>query len=514
MDIRDRKKWIACNIFLICFLFWLYTRYSYLGMYNSDTCSQLLRAREMFRGDFFLKNWYGATVPALTTNLLTGILGYMIGGISSKTVLVSGVILYMLITMSSIWLSTNCADNLKEKMIRAFIAVSVVGIPAYRYFGEFIRSVSHLEAYIYMILLLLVLDDKRKKYSYLMYFFLLIFVLLGDSIVLYEFVLPVYAAILVKILYENEQMHDELQLAFVTGISLVVVIVLNKVFSFLGWWGTYESGVSTFLDFENMIPNFMTTLHVYLEYFNASFFSLQIGSLEAVKSMIGMAFFCIEVWMLIILVKKYCFLPFADQIMLWSIGIMTFAYMFSNMCKGEDTGRYLLMCVINIGILTARNYTLLKDSIIIRASRHLKQYFVPVFMMMVCFLLYAKSFQLLTEPIEQEEDFIARILIENDLKCGYASYWNSLSTTVATNGDVRVIAVNINRDKSMLEAFKWNAEYDWFEEKAYFVIASKDDSGLDYNDVINILGNSDTLFETKSNYILVYNNAISNKLLY
>lgn len=478
-------------------------------LYNSDSCSQLIRVHEMLNGDLLLKYWNGMVSSYLTTSLFSAFFSYVLCGFNYMALYYTGVAVFTVEVALVLLLCCEKDDTLHRRAMKCCIAFSIVGIPAFFYGGEFIRTVTHNEAYVCLLLLYLVLSraSDKKKSTYKLFLGILLWVLLGDDIVLFLFVIPVVIVGVIDWFYNLDSKKITLELCSVSMIALFISKIINTILRVFGVFGRIYEEKSTFLEFDNIIQNILTTVRVYLHYFNADIFGKQINDYNTIGSLIGLCIFFISIYNFAYCIIHYRALKLYEKIMVVSIIIQTAAFTFSNM-SSIASGRYLLFCVIELTILIGRHYQEILKGWSLKYFHNLKTLNTLILIFCVAFIC-SKHVELPVHPEIQEYDLIANVLKEKGLVSGYAEYWQSNVITVATEGKIKVSQIQLIGGVKLVRG-RLSTSDRWYSDYANFVIAKdKDFFALEKSKLVDILGEPIEEVSVGDFSILIYDHDIS-----
>lgn len=117
-----------------------------------------------------------------------------------------------------------------------------------------------------------------------------------------------------------------------------------------------------------------------------------------------------------------------------------------------------------------------------------------------------------TDTLEYENSF-ANYLVDNNLKYGYATFWNAGVNTYATNDSVKVRQINISEGK--LSPYMWLSDDSWYntdlyEGKSFLLLTQEELKTFCHGDLsITVLGEPDKLLTYDNYTIAIYNYNIS-----
>lgn len=499
--------------FIICgFLYNFYMRYAYLYSYNSDSCSQLVRVHEMLNADLLLRHWHGMVSSYLTTSFFSAFLSYIVYGFNFMALYHTGVTVFMVEVTLVMLLCCVKDDSLKYKFMKCFMVFSIIGIPAFFYGGEFIRTVTHNEAYICLLVLYFIISKEfhKEKLKYALFSGILFWVLVGDDIVLFLLIVPLIIVSFIDWFYNLNSKKHSIILCLLSVVTLLATKVVNKIFLYYNIFGGIYEEKKYFLEFDNIIKNVLITIRVYLHYFNADFFGRQINDVNTIKSLVGVLMFFICSLIFVYCSINYVNLKLCDKLMVVSIIIQTAAFTFSNMAS-IDSGRYLLFCVIEMTILTGRYFFDVLKCLLLKYNHNLKIFNILILILCMVFI-WSKCFKLPDVPGTQEFDIIADVLKEKGGVNGYGEYWQSNVIKVATEGEIKVSQIQLNEEGELVKA-KLSTSDRWYTDYANFVIVKDSDFfALKREKVIEVLGKPVEEVPAGSFVILIYDYDISKKI--
>ena len=113
---------------------------------------------------------------------------------------------------------------------------------------------------------------------------------------------------------------------------------------------------------------------------------------------------------------------------------------------------------------------------------------------------------------ETEQERVASVLEQYNLKSGYANFWDSSIITVLSEQKVKVRAIAMGEGVGI---FPWGCKRSWYEEKANFILIRNPEHaeiGVNYENALRIFETPEKEVDFENYKILIYDHDISDKL--
>lgn len=512
--------WTKIIIFLILgFLFVLYSiRIFYIMPIDSDYSNLILEASDIIGGNIFLNGWIQTGISFLTTDLPYYIIAVLISGVSRKAYWIASGLMFSCMLFSTLPLIIQ-EKKRKHKYTEWLLYFglclfpSVVGINLLR---------AHTGVYVWIFIAVacfyqLYTNEMCKTKYYVLFCGAIILGCIGDAIILLVAVLPFFLYCMRDIL-SNKPVRfkrDLLLLLLIIG-SVVIGSVFDKLYYMLG---TADKngflGAKYFDDFSSYANKLNIYFHAVFGMNRADFTSQQLLSLNTI-------FFFIRTLIVLfgfslIIYHTYHFIrgkkeDLISEILSLGFLFISIVFILTTISVDINSARYIGTCPCFLAVLIIR-FIRNKDLF----DMHFAMNKIPIWVMSIIlggillFHSYTPVHELTAAATEQER--VASVLAQYELKSGYANFWDSSIITVLTEEKIRVRAIEINEDISI---YKWGCKQSWYEEKADFLLIRDPqhyDAGVTYENALRILGTPEQTVVFENYKILIYNYDISHKLI-
>jgi hypothetical protein len=281
--------------------------------------------------------------------------------------------------------------------------------------------------------------DYKLNIELLIYIFLIDLIVFSDSIFIAWFIMPLIFWYI--IFYKNK--------TFGTNASLAIM-TFSALFTYL-----YKSFfIRDFIPIPVHIRDLGTILFVNLPIYVDGLATLIFGRIYEIKPLNYICLLILIIMCIAIINNSYknnkLFFFFAASAFVIFIG-----YISTDLCVNIYTARYLTMTALSIYLLI---------SILYRKDK--KIYTILIFIVLSIFALsnYTVVSKLDYQPNKEELGLID-YLNNNQLKYGYADYWDSNILTYLSNERVIVLPITINNQR--LEPFRWISCEKWFTRQNF-----------------------------------------------
>jgi len=286
--------------------------------------------------------------------------------------------------------------------------------------------------------LLLILNANLKLNARFLIFILLInLIVFSDSIFLAWFIIPFILCYI--LLYKNKSSESNFFIVF-TALSALFTYVYKSYF------------VEDFIPIVIHVKDLNTIIDANLPLFIEGLATLLLGKAYEIKPLS-------YVYILILILLTYhVAISYNDKnkyIFVFSIIsalIIFVGYVFTDLCSSFMTTRYLMFTVLSIYLIISLSYR--------------KIYTSWVLLIIILLSLSAISNYMFVDRLDylpnNDELNLIDYLINNNLKYGYADYWDSNIITYLSNEMITVLPVTISYSKLM--PFRWLSCEKWFAE--------------------------------------------------
>lgn len=486
-----KKLWIALTaVFAFGALATViyYIIYPSEGFFHADCSDTILWAqasydgRALFNPDF----GYAAMLPFGGTMLMIPFIG--IFGVSMTTHHI-GMVLFALLFFASAWLLCR---SLKFSLPMSFSAVGILALTLCasaklrEIFYEHVIYYSIAAAIIFVLLSLLIrfresLNASSSKKLIIIVFFTVIFSALSalDGMqVIATGILPVLFATVAEIflekgrkLFDKENLNS-VYFCMICGIATVIGMWLLTVLS-NGVTAGYAGAFSQYANMDEWLSN----LGKFPEHWFALFgvdaaYGMGIFSAESILNIIRIASAAIIAIVPVIALIFYKKFDYASKVLILShfgvSGVIMFGYIFGIL----SAANWRLSPMICTGIMVC-------FAAFRAAKPHVLAVRFSALAACVLVLLSAISVKTIAEMdkngIENNEKYqLSKVLEENGLEYGFATFWNSQAITVLSDSRVKVANTDINENGITPCAYQTNKNWFNLQEGVdkYFVLAS------------------------------------------
>ena len=359
-------------------------------------------------------------------------------------------------------------------------------------------------------------NETCKKRYYIFFCVSLILGCIGDAVIVPVAVLP-FLLYCVRDILSNKPMRfkRDLLLILLTAGSTVTGIVLDKLYYILGT-AEKNSFLETryFENFDAYTNKLNIYLHAVLGMNGADFTSESILSVDTVffliKTLVVLFGFCLIFYHVCHFIsgKKW------DNISeILSLGFLFVSIVFIITTISTDmlSARYIGTCPYILAVLIIR-FMRKKDVFDIHFSMNK----IPVWAvaLVLGIVLLFRSFMPIHELTlaETEQERVASVLEQYNLKSGYANFWDSSIITVLSEQKVKVRAIAMGEGVGI---FPWGCKRSWYEEKANFILIRNPEHaeiGVNYENALRIFETPEKEVDFENYKILIYDHDISDKL--
>lgn len=473
--------------------------------FNSDDASLILEARDVFNGNWFLKDWYLSSESYYTTDVIFHAIAVAVFGFSDKLLYIVPCMIFSLIVILASFLAglTDRGHFSYKNAVVTFVLLICFS----RTYEYYLRGPIHTGGMMYVLvcLILLYYEDAHPKLFTGLFTFVLTLALTGDSFVLYFFVIPL---VFVQFL---EFFNDyPLKPSFYASLlSIGLAYILSKS---LGLLGLKVMGLDSmkFVPIDNFTLNMALFFKGILRLYNLSFFGQELKSLTTLRLL---AYGLVTAGLLFSVYGSFWGRDRVKKILATACALVCLEYLLSNrpeiiwMPWVPDTTRYLFPVFVFSLILAGKN---------IAAFLTTKRKKILVTMLLaVVFLSFGHTYIRAVnspDPSQAETDLIA-FLANNDLTAGYGGFWSANIITLKSHERVKIYAIKYEHAEKSVKPYLWLSKKDWYRQPVNFVILDNrrplHDGGINYAAIVHAFGFPQELYVVGVYTILVWDKDIS-----
>ena len=481
---RARSAWRPAVVAAaVAGLFILYWRQSESVSPSSDGASNVLQAWAMLHGNLLLHNWRVSDVSFYTTELPQYGLIESVLGLGAWVVHVGAAMTYTLLVVLAGWLAKGQARG-RAGLARVLLATGVMVAPQLSATQIVLLSPDHTGTAVPVLVTWLVIDritpgrwQAVRWVVPLVVFLVLTWTMIGDSIVLITCIAPLLLVCLIRacpgLIRRGERPASrwyELSLAGAAAVAGGLGSVAPRVISALG--GYQQAPVEADTAVTALRHQAWVTFQAVLELFGANVFDarpaievvfvwLHLVGAIAVLCALGLA-----------LGRLFRFQDLVVPVFAVAIVFNLGSYIFSSHAL-DILGAREIAAVLPLGaVLTGR---VLAEPLLAKAyaARRAKSWLGPVLAVLAVGYLGTLAYgaaQPSAPPVNQP---LADWLVTHGFTDGLASYWQANSTTLASDGRVRVSGVTVGPGDEFVP-YEWetdDAAYDPSRYDANFLVA-------------------------------------------
>lgn len=444
---------------------------------NSDFANQLLEGADIVSGNPSLSGWNLTGITFFTTELPFYALGSALFGVNPYCGIFVIALMYICLFLTG-FLAASGGKHLRPDTFLLYLILA--GMPTPVWLGQ-LRG--HCGAFIYVFLSLYALDrffSEKKDYRYLSFFMLLsALACAGDLLYAMILLIPLGLVCLISLLQNRGQWdrgHCWSALGAI-GISLAVGLGLEK-------WYLLSGGLNknnflsqrNFTEISALSAKFSLMLDGLLKAFRADFSAQPILSIHTLSWFLYAILFLIFAGLVCRTLWRFLHQQPTDLISLLlslSTLLLLLLLFLSDLYADESCARYLAWLAVGAAVLLARQY---QHSEL--PAKPVAQGHFPASQLVTALALLTLLSGIQPIPrgrLVTDQDRLAAVLRENDLKSGYSSFWNASSTTVAARNQVKVrpikIIAEVEGQPSAVAVHNWAVRTDWYyPTSANFII--------------------------------------------
>lgn len=528
-DFNNYNKRIQ-SIALITVLLTVYFSYS-IGLFlrvgiNSDYSNLVLEASDILSGNVFLSDWNLTGITFITTDLLYFIIGVAVAGTTVNAYYVAVILMYFTLLAGALFLLKT--KGKRTNWIDVVIFLAVGGMPSI-YACDILRAHTAVPAFTFFAIyfgikayyLIATTNKWQRNICFTMFTLLLTLCCAGDPIALIIAIVPIVLICLYN-LTGNNIINKKLNIIFLSlSIASVILGKLIDTLFFMAGDANKNSFLEqkTFTDIDTIRDKFKIYLSSILGMFNASFFGEKLMTINTLWCFLRII---VVLFSFYIMFKSiYNFLKHRNTDMVsvvLSLGflLMSLIFILTDIAVDINSARYIGYLPILSAVLIVR-YFKYNDTLITRiANKKISKKSLIVVYSIVLILsnLAPVDFK---KPVTSQDN-LAKFLVENGLKNGYAKFWNASHVTLASEGKVNVRAVVYDNDKN-IQKFTWFCKNSWYTpDSSNFVVIENSDSsndgfGITKESVKKCIGKPGKVLSFENYTIYVYNVDIADRIL-
>lgn len=487
---KDRKidKFIIIGIFLMFIPFWI-LRFKMLSI-GPDLANFMLRSEDILSGNFFLTGWF-LTGLTCGTDIMFYVIGCLFFGLSEKGYVIAHSLIFISFLITGVLLLKGKKTKWKDILLFLFI----VGFPNLL---AIINYTIHTGTVIFGLLGLFFtnkfLNENSYKKSYLFCIILSFsFGVSSDPLILFVSVLPIlvyssYILLYNYVNYQKKELDKKHKIIIVISIfSIFLGVLMEKLYFAIG-----KANKNSYLKLQkfNTLEDFLfKKIPLYIESVmkisDTYFFSDNIISLNHFNTFFRMIILLIGVYYIVLNISLWLKKAKSDYIStILGMGFILASLMFliSENVNQLGHSRYINFFIVFFGIIIVRNIQNF-------SSDKLKN--DRIFILLVLFSIFSIKFSNL--EIKRKNTFdehkkIIDVLQQNELKYGFASFYDASLITVKSKGKIRMGSVIYNSNNE-ISNWNWDTKLDNYKKNTNFVVLdNKDPFGINEATVLQQFG--------------------------
>lgn len=508
----------------ICYFFYIFGLFQRVPI-NSDYANLVLEAADVLNGNVFLSDWNLTGITFATTDLLFFIVGVLFSGVSINAYYIAITLMFVgLIITGGLLLRTG---KKAPSLIDFFILIGVGGLPSV-YASGVLRAHTVVSIYVFLGLFILSKvweeDENSKGKNWILlgiFTLLMILASAGDQTAIVIGIVPIMIVAAYELL-SNNILHKKMNIIILIlcTSSLLLGKILDKVFVMIG-----DTNKNSFIEgksfgtFSIIAEKFKLYLTCVLGIFDGNFLGEKLLTLNTLFLFLRVAVILLTLFVIIRNIISFIRRKNSDKIsVIISIGMILISLLFimTDIAADIESGRYIGYFGAAAAVLIVR-YFKTNNILLGKICNSRIEKVVPIFIISAVIILGSiKPVDFTTEITPQ--DRLADFLVKNDLKNGYAKFWNASHTTVASGGKAKVRAIIYDGAKNLYQ-FKWFCKNSWYNPDYSNFVVIEDGDELD--EVFKItktavqksLGKPSKILTVDKYTIYVYNFDITDKIL-
>jgi hypothetical protein len=437
-------------------LFAAYLRQAQTVPILSDGGSIALQAQDILHGNVLLRGWTTADLSFYTTELPQYVLIVLAHGLNADVVHIAGAMSYTLMVLGAALLARGYATG-REGALRMLIAAGIMLAPSLGTgSAALLSNPDHTGTQVPMLVIWLILDRARPRWWVpVLVAVLLAWVQIGDTLVLYEGVVPlvIVCAIRAYPVYRQRRPLSEswyeLSLAAGAILSPIAASVALKLIRALGGF-VVRPPTATFVVVDTMYRNVWVAVESVLVLFGADFSGEQLGA-HAGIALVHLAGTALAVWATCRALRRFGLQDLVVQVIAVAAVVLMVAYL----VRGNPNVRgstHEIAGVLPIGAVLAGR---------LLAGTLTRARLIPVLALaLACYagILAHNIVQLAPYNANQQ---LAGWLQAHQLTYGLGDYWNANAITLDSGNQVQVRYVS--RIGDTLAVRPWETKDSWYD---------------------------------------------------
>jgi hypothetical protein len=452
----------ACGVVL----FYLYLGQARTMPVASDGASQALQAWAMLHGNVLLRGWSLSDVSFYSTELVQFMLIEALRGLNGQVVHLAAAMTYTLLVIGVGVLAKGNATG-RAGVTRALIASGILLAPplgARSTTWVVLNYPDHTGTQVPLLLIWLVLDRVRPRWWVpILIAVLLTWVQVGDTMALYEGVLPIVAVSAIRVMRSRRRLvkprlaEHWYEFSLAAG-ALASAYAATQILLAIRRAGGFDfSPPSTsFSTISGMSLHVWPKVQTELIIFGANFFGLPLR--HAIVPLLHLVAVALVIWAAAVALRRFI----AEDDLMMQLITVTFLIVLVAYTFGFRVGAWEAIGLLPTGAVLAGR---LLPERITKAGL-----VVPLAAVLACYgLLLFKDSQ--APPPGNFNATLATWLKAHDLRYGLARYWHANSVTLISGDQVQVRAIDTQANQFQLT--HWNTESSWYNprlHKATFII--------------------------------------------
>jgi hypothetical protein len=438
-------------------LFAAYLRQAQTVRILSDGGSIALQGQDMLHGNVLLRGWTTADLSFYTTEVPQYALVVLVHGLNADVVHIAAAMSYTLLVLAAALLARGHATG-REGVVRMLIAAGIMLAPSLGTgSATLLSNPDHTGTQVPLLVIWLVLDRARPRWWVpVVVSVLLAWVQIGDTLVLYEAVVPlvIVCAIRAYPTYRERRPLSEswyeLSLAAGAIVAPVAAAVALRLIHYLGGF-VVRPPSATFAYVDTLYTNVWVAVESVLVLFGADFSGEQLG-LHAGIALVHLAGTALAVWATWRALRRFGTQDLVVQVMAVAAVVLLVAYV----TRGNPNvagSVHEIAGVLPIGAVLAGR--LLAEPLI-------RGRFIPALVLVLGCYAGILAHNVVQHPPYDGNKQIAAWLEAHHLTYGLGDYWNANAITVDSGNQVQVRYVS--RVGNTLMVRPWETKNSWYDQ--------------------------------------------------
>lgn len=454
--------------FLMTSYFMFYTFQDYL---HSDAATKMLLANEILQtGDFLPKDWYYANndIWFLFIHALLVPLIYFLG-FNYQAYAFNALIYLIFFILVIMYFLKPLKISLSSKLLFLNLSLlSIYIIYAVSMFGELAYMPQVFFAFLVLGILIRFIDKDYLNVnvtSLMLFILIFIYTIHNPQRTLVYNLLPLLSILVLLYIKIPQYKKKNIKLIFTVLISFFIGVLVYKFFS-LNLNNINGANNLMLANYDSIISN----INIFLKGFLFTFGlvgdqSIKPTSPDGFIRLLNISFLIFLIFSIVKSIKINQASIIFMSIWLYffsSFLLIIFLYLFTiPLAQNVDTFRYFYHLIIII--YTFILFYLEKQSSLIKNSLFI---IIGIYILIINYHTYVNQYKKNTRNVSIE---LSRVMIDNNLSYGYASYWNSYINNVLSSGKVEVYPIHLSDGSP----FRWLSSERWynnFKDQNTFII--------------------------------------------